>query len=65
MKYLYQCRCGLYYGEKPETYADSNHPCNLCPQCDREIKPWEVTEVQVTEDQYENTVKHSYHPNWL
>lgn len=65
MKYLYKCRCGLFYGEKPETFSNSNHPHNFCPECDREIKPWEVTEIPVTDYQYATTEKNYYHPNFL
>ncbi len=30
---LIHCRCGLIYGERPETYSSSNpHPRNFCPE---------------------------------
>ena len=64
--YLYRCRCNLIYGEAPEEKTFSNpHPHNFCPECDRAVRPWEVSAEYVPESVWINTPKHHYHPNYL
>jgi hypothetical protein len=66
MKELIICRCGLIYGERPETYSPSNpHPANFCPQCDRAVTMADCSVELVMEDDWILTPKHHFHPNYL
>lgn len=63
---LIHCRCGLIYGERPETYSSSDpHPHNFCPECDRAVTMADCWAEQVPESVYIHTPKHHFHPNWL
>lgn len=63
---LIHCRCGLIYGERPETYSSSNpHPRNFCPECDRAVTMADCWVEPVPESIYIHTPKHHFHPNWL
>ena len=68
---LIHCKCGLIYGERPETYSSSNpHPHNFCPECDHRgynpiITMADVEIEYCPESVWSHTTKHHFYPNWL
>lgn len=62
---LIHCKCGLIYGERPESYSGCNpHPHNYCPECERAVSLADVRVECVPESVWIHTPKHHYHPNW-